>query len=37
MRQKTNRTERLQLYAFWTGFSSTLISLAHVLIVALKN
>lgn len=37
MMKKSNRAERLQLYAFWTGFSSTLISLVHVLVVALKK
>lgn len=26
----------LEVYAFWTGFASTLISLLHVLIVATK-
>jgi len=28
---------KLQLYAFWTGFLSTAISLFHVIIVALKK
>ncbi len=28
---------RLQLYAFWTGCMSTLISLLHVLIIAFKK
>jgi hypothetical protein len=27
----------LEVYAFWTGFASTLISLLHVLIVATKG
>lgn len=27
----------LEVYAFWTGFASTLISLMHVLIVATKG
>ena len=27
----------LEVYAFWTGFASTLISLLHVLIVAIKG
>ena len=26
----------LEVYAFWTGFASTLISLMHVLIIASK-
>lgn len=26
----------LEVYAFWTGFASTIISLLHVLIVATK-
>lgn len=26
----------LEVYAFWTGFASTIISLLHVLIVASK-
>ncbi|MES2668594.1 MAG: hypothetical protein V4644_02815 [Patescibacteria group bacterium] len=40
---KKHRTARaadkglgLEVYAFWTGFASTLISLFHVLIVAAK-
>jgi len=27
----------LEVYAFWTGFASTIISLLHVLIVATKG
>jgi hypothetical protein len=30
------RNERLQLYAFFTGLMSTLISLVHLVITALK-
>jgi len=30
-------SRKLQLYAFWTGFLSTLISLSHVIIIALKK
>ncbi|HEX8947203.1 MAG TPA: hypothetical protein VF829_03260 [Candidatus Paceibacterota bacterium] len=26
----------LEVYAFWTGFASTIISLIHVLILAVK-
>ena len=29
-------TPGLEVYAFWTGFASTLISLMHVLIIASK-
>ena len=28
---------KLQVYAFWTGFMSTLISLMQVIIIALKK
>jgi hypothetical protein len=28
---------KLQVYAFWTGFMSTLISLCQVIIIALKK
>lgn len=31
------RSERLQLYAFWTGFMSTVISLVHVILIAIKQ
>ena len=34
--RKTKRNKRLQLYAFFTGMLSTCISLAHLLITALK-
>lgn len=27
----------LEVYAFWTGFASTIISLLHVIIVATKG
>lgn len=27
----------LQVYAFWTGFASTVISLIQVIIIAIKN
>lgn len=27
----------LEIYAFWTGFMSTIISLIQVIIIALKN
>lgn len=30
------KTERLQLYAFFTGLMSTIISLAHLVIIAMK-
>jgi hypothetical protein len=37
MSQKSRRAERLQLYAFWTGLTSTIISLSHVIIIAIKK
>lgn len=37
MRRKQNFMDRLQVYAFWTGFMSTLISLCQVIIIALKK
>lgn len=36
MRRKYSAS-KLQLYAFWTGLTSTLISLMHVIIIALKK
>ncbi len=35
--QKKSFGAKLESYAFWTGFASTLISLAQVLILALKG
>lgn len=35
-RGKDARSKRLKLYAFWTGFMSTCISLIHLLITAFK-
>lgn len=32
-----NFVQNLEVYAFWTGFTSTLISLVQVVIIALKN
>lgn len=37
MRRKQNFMGKLQIYAFWTGFMSTLISLCQVIIIALKK
>jgi hypothetical protein len=37
MRQKRQFPEKLELYAFWTGFMSTIISLIQVIILALKK
>lgn len=37
MRRKQHFMDKLQLYAFWTGLFSTLISLCQVIIIALKN
>ncbi len=34
--KESARTKRLKLYAFFTGLMSTCISLAHLLITALK-
>ena len=30
-------TKNLQVYAFWSGFASTMISLVHVIIIAVKG
>lgn len=30
-------TKNLEVYAFWTGFASTLVSVIQVLIIALKK
>lgn len=37
MRREKRFVERLEIYAFWTGFMSTLISLLQVIIIALKK
>lgn len=37
MRRKKRFTERLEIYAFWTGFMSTIISLLEVIVIALKK
>lgn len=37
MRQKRGFAGKLHIYAFWTGFMSTLISLVQVIIIALKK
>lgn len=37
MRRKSNWKENLEMYAFLTGFMSTLISLVQVIILALKK
>ena len=34
---KAKADQGLEVYAFWTGFASTIISLLHVLIVATKG
>ena len=34
---RLKKPKNLEVYAFWTGFSSTLISLLHVLIIAFKK
>lgn len=37
MSRKQNFMGKLQVYAFWTGFMSTLISLCQVIIIAFKK
>lgn len=37
MRHKKNWKDNLQIYAFWTGFLSTVISLLQVIVIALKS
>lgn len=37
MSQKRVSQGRLQLYAFWMGFMSTIISLVQVIVIALKK
>ena len=37
MKRKQNFISNLQVYAFWTGFASTIISLIQVVIIATKN
>ncbi len=37
MAMKNYSARRLQMYAFWTGLMSTLISLVHVVIIAFKK
>lgn len=37
MKRKRNFVDKLQIYAFWTGFMSTIISLCQVIIIALKK
>jgi len=36
-KSRSNFMSKLQVYAFWTGFMSTLISLMQVIIIALKK
>jgi hypothetical protein len=38
-KRRVHRTKpfNLEVYAFWTGFLSTLISLIHVVIIALRG
>ena len=33
---RSKRSERLRMYAFFTGLMSTLISLVHLLLIAMK-
>ncbi len=37
MKRNKHFVERLEIYAFWTGFMSTIISLLQVIIIALKK
>lgn len=37
MNRKQSFANKLQVYAFWTGFMSTVISLCQVIIIALKK
>ena len=37
MTRKKNWKNNLEVYAFWTGLTSTLISLLQVIIIAIKN
>lgn len=37
MKRKPGFMQNLQVYAFWTGFLSTLISLCQVILIALKK
>lgn len=36
MRRKNSWGKNLEMYAFWTGFISTIISLIQVIVIALK-
>ena len=37
-RKRARKTKfELEVYAFWTGFASTLISLLHVILIATKG
>lgn len=37
MSRKRSWAKNLEVYAFWTGFMSTLISLVQVILMAAKN
>lgn len=37
MKNRNRRVKNLQMYVFWTEFMSTLISLVHVIIIAIKK
>lgn len=37
MRQRRRFGTGLEVYAFWTGFASTLVSVVQVIIIALKK
>ncbi|OIO51506.1 hypothetical protein CO131_00895 [Candidatus Kaiserbacteria bacterium CG_4_9_14_3_um_filter_50_16] len=37
MKKKKNWKANLEIYAFWTGFLSTIISLLQVIVITLKK
>ncbi len=37
MAREKNTARNLEFYAFWTGFTSTLISLLQVIVIAVKK
>ena len=37
MSRKKHWVKNLEMYAFWTGFTSTIISLLQVIVIALKK
>jgi len=37
MSRKKSWMQNLEVYAFWTGFTSTIISLLQVVVIAMKK